>query len=778
MRPFNHINASTVDEAVSALKGNNLVISGGTDLLGTLKDNLLMNYPATVVNVKSIPGMDYIKEEEGALTIGANTRLTDIAENPLVQEKYTALAQAARKVATPNIRNMGTIAGTIAQMPRCWYFRKSENRFPCLRKGGEECYAITGDNRYHSIFGGIKVGSSSCTLKCPAQTDIPGYFALIRDGRWAEAAERIMQVNPIPVVTSRVCAHFCQEGCRRCQVDEGVLISGVERALGDYILDNPERFYKAPETETGRHVAIVGSGPSGLAAAFYLRKAGNKVTVFDVKDEAGGMLMYAIPAYRLPKDTVRRIIKAFEGMGIVFKTNTRIGEDVMPEELERSFDSVLYATGTWKRPVVGISGEELTVFGLDFLVDVKKWMDGKIGSEVFVMGGGNVAMDVAVTAKRLGAKKVTLACLEPRDRMPASAEEVARAEEEGVVIMPGWGLSRVVEENGIVKGMELKRCISPWDSTGAFNPQYDENEKIVIQAENILMAVGQRVDLSFLDEKYQIQLNRRGLIDVEESGMTSRPGVFGAGDATTGPGTVIGAIATGHKAANGINAYLSTTPAEPKENPNKKLSFDHDALQMKQRALTIRELDPEKRSIDLEDTTSPTREEARLEAMRCLNCGCYAVSPSDVAPALCALEAEIVTNKRVIEAEFFFDARVPGSTVLNKDEIITEIRIPKQPEDSKTAFIKFSFRKAIDFPVVNCAVRTGKKPRIFLGAVAPVPYRAYDAEEVIAGKEITETLAEQAGANAVLGAQPYDANKYKVQLAKVMVKRALLSTVK
>ncbi|HHT17359.1 MAG TPA: pyridine nucleotide-disulfide oxidoreductase, partial [Papillibacter sp.] len=188
MRPFNHINASTVDEAVSALKGNNLVISGGTDLLGTLKDNLLMNYPATVVNVKSIPGMDYIKEEEGALTIGANTRLTDIAENPLVQEKYTALAQAARKVATPNIRNMGTIAGTIAQMPRCWYFRKSENRFPCLRKGGEECYAITGDNRYHSIFGGIKVGSSSCTLKCPAQTDIPGYFALIRDGRWDEAA--------------------------------------------------------------------------------------------------------------------------------------------------------------------------------------------------------------------------------------------------------------------------------------------------------------------------------------------------------------------------------------------------------------------------------------------------------------------------------------------------------------------------------------------------------------------------------------------------------------
>lgn len=778
MKPFNHINATSVDEAVAALKDHNMVIAGGTDLLGTLKDNILENYPKTVVNIKSIPGLEYIKEEDGVLKIGAATRLADIADHPVIKEKFPALAQAAHAVATPNIRNMGTIGGTISQMPRCWYFRKPENRFDCLRKGGEECFAITGDNRFHSIFGGMKVGNSACTLKCPAMTDIPGYFALIRDNKWDEAAERIMEVNPIPVVTSRVCAHFCQQNCRRCAVDQGVLISGVERALGDYILENADRFYKAPEKESGKHVAIVGSGPAGLSAAYYLRKAGNKVTVFDAKEEPGGMLMYAIPAYRLPKDLVRKVIEAFKNMGIEFKTNTRIGQDVMPEELERSFDSVLYATGTWKRPVVGISGEELTIFGLDFLMEVKQWMDGKIGSEVFVMGGGNVAMDVAVTAKRLGAKKVILACLEPRDKMPASPEEVARAEEEGVVIMPGWGMSRVIEENGVVKGMELKRCVSPWDSTGAFNPQYDENEKIFIQAENILMAVGQRVDLSFLSEKYQLQLNRRGFIDVEESGMTSRPGIFGAGDATTGPGTVIGAIATGHKAANGMNAYLGTTPEPPKVRPNKKLTFDHDALKMKQQALEVRQLDPEKRRIDLEDTESPTRDEARLEAMRCLNCGCYAVNPSDVAPALCALEAEIVTNKRVIEAEYFFDARVPGNTVLAPNEIVTEIRVPAQPEGSKTAFVKFSFRKAIDFPVVNCAVRTGSKPRVFLGAVAPVPYRATDAEAVIAGKEIDEALAEQAGAAAVLGAQPYEANRYKVQLAKVMVKRALLSTVK
>jgi hypothetical protein len=381
-----------------------------------------------VVNLKTIPGLDYIKEEGGMLKIGALTRLADVAADPVVKSRYTALAQAAKAVASPNVRNMGTIGGNIVQLNRCWYFRKAENRFNCIRKDGAECFAALGDNRYHSIFGGVKIHASPCTQECPAGTDIPAYFAQLRAGDWDEAARIIMKVNPMPFITGRVCAHLCQTKCNRCNTDESVGISSVERALGDYILENSDKFYRAPEKETGKSVAIVGSGPSGLSAAFYLRKAGNRVTVYDAKEEAGGMLMYAIPAYRLPKDIVRRFVKILEKMGIVFKLNTKVGADVAPEELEKQYDSVSYDTGTWKRPVAGISGEELTIFGLDFLVDVKKWMSGKIGSEVFVMGGGNVAMDVAVTAKRLGAKKVTLACLEPRDRMPASSEEVARAE--------------------------------------------------------------------------------------------------------------------------------------------------------------------------------------------------------------------------------------------------------------------------------------------------------------------------------------------------------------
>jgi NADPH-dependent glutamate synthase beta subunit-like oxidoreductase len=775
MKPFKHINALTLDEAANLLKsGNNKVNGGGTELIGTLKDNILPDYPSCVVNLKTIPGLEYIKEENGMLKIGAMTRLADIAENAAVKEKYTALAQAAHAVASPNIREMGTLAGNITQLPRCWYFRKPENRFPCIRKGGKECFAIQGDNRYHSVMGGKRIAPSPCTKECPAGTDIPGYLEQIRQGDWDGAAKTFLKLHPLPMITGRVCAHPCEQGCNRNETDKNVSINCIERTLGDYILDNADKYYAPPAEETGKTVAIIGSGPAGLTAAYYLRKAGNKVTIYDTKEEAGGMLMYAIPAYRLPKDLVRKVIDIFKKMGVEFKLSAKIGADVMPEELERSYDSVLYATGTWKRPIMGISGEDLTVFGLDFLVEIKKWMVGKIGQEVFVMGGGNVAMDVAMSAKRLGAKKVTLACLEPRDRMPASNEEIARAEEEGVIIMAGWGLSKVVEENGVVKGMELKRCTSPWDDTGAFNPQYDECEKMVVEAENVMLATGQRVDLSYFDEKYSIQL-KRGYIDVaDDTAMTSRKGIFGAGDAVK-PGLAIAAIASGRKAANGMNRYLGTFIPEVKPSDNSFLSLDADGISVKS-GLKLKELDASKRRIDVEDSISASMSEAAEEAKRCMNCGCYAVSPSDTAPALIALGAKIVTNKRTIDAEDYFDVKVESNTVLDADEIVTEIQIPALPAGAKSAFIKMAYRKAIDFPVVNCAVLTGGVPRVILGAVAPKPYRSRKAEKVIAGKAIDETLAEEAGAAAVADAKPFNATKYKVQLAKTMVKRALLST--
>ena len=778
MRPFKHANAKTVDEAVSLLSdARGKLISGGTDLLGTLKDDILPIYPAHIVNLKSVDGLDYIKEEDGALVIGASTRVADISESSLIKNKWGILAQAAKAVASPHIREMGTIGGNISQLTRCWYFRKAENRFNCSRKGGEECFAILGDNRYHSAFGGRRCQATPCASECPAGVDIPSYMEKIRKDDWDGAAAIFMRVNPFPAITSRVCAHFCQTACNRLQTDEGVLISGVERALGDYVLEHADKFYAPPKNETGKSVAIVGGGPSGLSAAFYLRKAGNKVTVIDRKEEAGGMLMYAIPAYRLPREFPRKIVKVLEGMGVEFKLGTDVGQALRPEELEKQYDSVCYSTGAWKRPVVGIAGEDLTVFGLDFLVEVKQWMDGKVGEEVIVTGGGNVAMDVAVTAKRLGARKVTLACLEARDRMPASSEEISRALDEGIEIMASWGLSKVVEENGKVKGLELKRCINTVDETGAFNPQYDENEKVIVNAANILMAVGQRVDLSFLDDKYQLELNRRGLIDVDkDSQMTSREGVFAAGDVATGPATVIGAINNGRKAAGGVNQYLDVMPMIEKNDDGGFVTSDIEGIQNKT-ALKLRELDADKRRLDLEDSQSPDKDEALCEAKRCLNCACYSVHPSDIAPALIALNAEIITNERVIEAEEFFAVNTLSNTVLKYNEIITAVRIPALPEGAMGVFKKFALRKSIDFPVVNCAIVTGDEPRVCLGAVAPVPLRVRKAEDALRGKKIDEAVAAAAGEAAIDGAHPFEATKYKLQIAKTIVKRALLELV-
>ena len=779
MKPFQHINAQTIDEAAAALAdGVSRPIAGGTDLLGTLKDNILPEYPPFVVNLKSIPGLDYIKDDGAALKIGALTRIADIADDEAVKTKYAALAQAAGSAASPHIRDMGTIGGNIAQMTRCWYFRKAENRFNCNRKGGAECYAILGDNRYHSIFGGKRCHDPSCGSRCPAGTDIPSYLQQLRAGNKDKAAEIIMRVNPMPAITSRVCAHPCQTNCNRCQTDEGVMISGVERMVGDYILDNADKFYAPPEAETGKSVAIVGSGPAGLSAAYYLRRLGNKVTVYDRKPEPGGMLMYAIPAYRLPKDIVRRFTGALQKMGIEFILSTNVGEDIRPEDLEKQYDSVCYSTGAWKRPVVGIAGEELTIFGLDFLVEVSKWMEGKVGSDVLVTGGGNVAVDVAVTAKRLGAKNVTLACLEPRDRMPASDEELARALDEGISVMPSWGLSKVIEEGGIVRGMELKRCVSPWDDTGAFNPQYDESETTIVKADNILMAVGQRVDLSFLGEKYQIQL-KRGLIDVaEDSGATSREGVFASGDATTGPATVIGAVNSGQRAARGAGAYLGTpfAPEPCNWDDGTFLTSDIEGI-LNKKQMKLRELDAEKRCLDLEDSETPTEAEALAEARRCLNCGCYAVFQSDIATALVALDATIVTNKREIPAEGFFAVKVVTNNILDPDEIIMEIIIPALPEGSKSLFKKMAFRKSIDFPIINLAVVTGSAPKVCLGAVAPVPYRARAAEDILASKPLDEDVAAEAGEAAVADASPFEATKYKVQIAKTLLRRALVSLI-
>lgn len=783
MKYFEHESAATFDEAVSLLKespkGKTVVMAGGSDLIGVLKEQILEDYPEKVVDLKTVRGGEYIKQDGDTIEIGALTKLCDIVKSDLLNEKAPVLSQAARSVATPLIRNVATMGGNICQDVRCWFYRYPHGiggRMDCMRKGGKECYAVMGDNRYHSIFGGMKVHTTPCSVQCPANTDIPAYMERLREGDVEGAAHILMEANPIPMITSRVCAHTCQEQCNRCGSDESVSIHGVERYVGDYILEHPDTFYRAPETETGHKVALVGAGPAGLSAAYYLRKAGHDVTVFDKMEEPGGMLTYAIPNYRLPKSYVKQVAAAYEKMGIRFRLGCCLGEDIQAEDLEKEYDNVFYATGAWKRPVLGFDGEEFTEFGLQFLMEVNQWMNKKDRRHVLVVGGGNVAMDVAITARRLGAESVTLACLESEPEMPASREEIARAREEGIEIMPSYGVSKAIYEGSQVTGMELMRCTSVKDENGRFNPRYDREETLRVSADSILMAAGQKVDLSFLGDKYGLALER-GLIQVDkDTQATSKSGIYAGGDATTGPATVIQGVRSGRNAAEAINRGYAVMPERRRE--DKFIHFDTAGVK-EEHAVKDKELSAAERALDKEDSFTLTGEEAAREAGRCMNCGCYSVNASDISPVLILLDARIVTTKKNVRAADFFTTRLKAADMLDTDELVTAVRF-RVPEGYTTAYDKFRVREAVDFAIVSLAYAYRMKDgliedaRIVLGGVAPVPMERKNVEAFLAGRKPDEALAEAAAELAVEGTAAMANNSYKIQEVRALIKKMIL----
>lgn len=624
----------------------------------------------------------------------------------------------------------------------------------------------------------MKTGRTQCQIECPAGTDIPGYMQKIREGDWDAAARIIMEVNPIPMLTARVCPHTCQTKCNQCKHGDSVSIHSVERTLGDYILENSDKFYQKPETETGKKTSIIGGGPAGLTAAYMLRKQGHSVTIYEKMEEAGGVLMYGIPEYRLPKHYVRDLVSAIKGMGVEFITNTEVGKDITIEEIESGSDTVFIDTGAWKQPILGLDGEQLTQFGLNFLVEVKGFMQRQIGKNVLVCGGGNVAMDVALTAKRLGADKVTLVCLEQREEMPASEEEIARSEEEGVVIHNGRGLYRVVYDGDTVTGMETNKCTSVRNAEGRFDPQYDDSDLEIYSADSIILATGQRVDIDFLGEKFRDEVkSARGLVEVGEHNETRRPGVYAGGDAASGPSVCIKAVRDGGNAARNISAYMGYPVKYYMYNedmiyPNEEHVHDNKAQVEKNTPL-------EKRCLDVEDSTTLTQDEALLEAERCMDCGCYSVNASDLSPVMVALDATLVTTKKKISARDFFTTKLKASDMLDPDEIVTEIEIPV-PEADEMHYDKFRLRNSVDFAMVSLAslikAENGiiENASLVLGGVAPIPMKRRAAEEFLIGKRPTEENAETAADIALEGAHPFEKNKYKVNIAKEFVKEAVL----
>ena len=486
------------------------------------------------------------------------------------------------------------------------------------------------------------------------------------------------------------------------------------------------------------------------------------------------MLQYAIPHYRLPKHYVDDVVSAIEGMGVKFEYGKMLGRDLDAAELEKTFDKVFYATGAWKRPVIGFDGEEFTEFGLEFLVEVNKWMNKKNRENVIVYGGGNVAMDVAVTAKRLGAKSVTLIFRKPESELTASREEIERAKEEGVQLMPQWAPVRTMYKDGNVVGLMLKKCNYTRDENGLLVLSYDENDTIVVNADSILMAAGQKVDLGFLKDGYDLENAKGRLVVDAESQATSHAGVYAGGDIVSGPSTVISAIRQGRNAAEAINANHGI--AKPEYKHEGFLKFDPEFAELHRGVKDI-SIPAAERNLEREDTVTIAKEYAEQEARRCMNCGCYSVNASDISPVLLLLDADIVTTKKTVKAEEFFTAHLDTKDQLEAGELVKEIII-KPDAEAITHYEKFRIRKSIDFAIVSLASsykEGGKDIRMVLGGVAPVPVELKKVEEYLTGKTLTEDVIATASEMAVEGALPIRNNEYKIQEVRVMVKRFLES---
>jgi NADPH-dependent glutamate synthase beta subunit-like oxidoreductase len=778
MKPFKHHNAQSLREAATLLtkyKGRARINAGGTDLLGAMRDKTLPAYPQVVINIKTINGLDYIKKDKKVLRIGALTKLADIASSMEVKEDYKLLAEAVHSVASPHIRNMATIGGNLAQDVRCWYYRyptQIGGPIVCLRKGGKICSALAGDNRYHSLFGAAPLAEYPCSSHCPAHIAIPPYLHRVRKGDFEEAARVLMDYNPIPAVTGRVCPVFCETECNRREFDQSVAIHCVERGIGDYVLDRADKFYSPPTKESGKKVAIVGSGPAGLAAAFYLRRDGHKVTVYEKMQEAGGMLLYSIPPYRLPKDVVRRQIQALKGMGITFEVEVDVGKDVAIREIKSRFDAVFVAGGAWKSLKLGVPGEndQGVHYALEYLKKINSGGKVPLGNKVIVIGGGSVAIDAARAARRLGAEEVHIVCLEcldltSKDRMLALDQEIVEAEEEGITIHPSLGVTEIITRGGKASGIETVTCVSVRNPDGSFNPQYDNTcRALSLEAESIVIAIGQAVDPSLT-------------ADFQNLGKS----VFIGGDMVSGPSTVIQAVASAREAVREMESVLgesgpSFTKAKQEDGFVESSFQEIPRVQLQKIAPAIRI-----KGIDMEDISGLGESEIEREAQRCFNCGCLAVGPSDVGVALVALDARIVTTKRTVAAEDFFKASATCSTVLDLDELIKEIQIPKTPAGALQKYDKFTLRKPIDFAIVSVASmltttdHVCKDVRIVLGGVAPEPIRAKRAEDVIKGRSIDGKIATEAAKAAVEGATPLTMNEYKVEITKALVRRVLLA---
>ncbi len=481
-----------------------------------------------------------------------------------------------------------------------------------------------------------ETGTAPCKTACPAHIGIQGYLKMASEGRYTEALELIKKENPFPAVCGRICNKRCETACTRGTIDEAIAIDEVKKFIAQKDLDAkvrfiPKKVIPSNRGEFSQKIAIIGGGPAGLSCAFYLAEKGYRPTVFEKNKVAGGMLVYGIPAFKLEKDVVAAEIDVMKEMGVEIKTGVEVGKDVTIAQLrEQGYKAFYIAIGCQGGRKAGIPGEDAegVMTAVDFLRTVADDHNFKVSGKTVVVGGGNVAIDVSRTAWRCGGTDIQQFCLEQRNEMPATVEEIEEAEEEGIKINCGWGPKEILTEGGKVKGIVFKKCVSVKDETGRFNPKYDENDTMTVECDNVFLSIGQAIVWGDMLAGSKVELGRgNGVIADPVTYQTAEPDIFAGGDVYTGPKFAIDAIAAGKKAAVSIHRFVQ---------PHSTMTIGRDKrefIELNKEDIKVEGYDNTPRQVPGKRTAAEvgsnfketkicfTEEQIKKETARCLSCG-------------------------------------------------------------------------------------------------------------------------------------------------------------
>ena len=540
-------------------------------------------------------------------------------------------------------------------------------------------------------------GTAPCKTACPAHIAVQGYLKLAKEGRYDDALALIKKDNPLPAVCGHVCNRRCEDACTRGTIDEAVAIDEVKRFLAERDLNAETRYIPKktiPSLKGGfdEKIAIIGAGPAGLSCAYYLALTGYKPTIFEKNEQPGGMLRYGIPSYKLEKDLLAAEIDVIRELGVEIRCGVEIGKDITIEELrEQGYKGFYVAIGCQRGRKPGITGENAkgTYAAVDFLREAGAKESFALEGDVVVVGGGNVAIDAARISSRCVDAKISMFCLEQRENMPASKEEIAEALEEGIELNCGWGPKEVLEEDGKVAGVVFKKCIRVLDEQGRFSPEYDEEQTVTVPCKHVIFSVGQAIEWgNMLDN---LDLKRRpngGALADKLTYQTSEPDIFVGGDVYTGPRFAIDAIAAGREGAISLHRYVH-------ENCTLTIGRNRrDFVELDKNNISVDSYDTSKRQIPAKAdekaqaatfrdlSHSLTEEQVKAETSRCLSCGASVVDPNK------CIGCGVCTTKCVFDA-IHLHREIPGASVMRASEDKLKYILPNMVKQS----IKVKFAK-------------------------------------------------------------------------------------